>query len=125
MQNMIGDEPNATFRIAQQTEQKIRIKTCQEARLSGRIQNALNIIVPTKMMGSEDMTQIALETKEEFAEVLWMKGKHSMALNMLEDVQSQQTSTSQAAIQLARLVSDSSREIVPNCFAHPWFYSTG
>lgn len=103
VQNMLGDEPNDTFRLAQQIEQSIRIKTCQEARLSGRIQHALNMIVPTKIMENEDMAQIGLEAKEEFAEVLWMKGKHSMALKMLEDVQSQQTSRPKAAIQLARL----------------------
>ncbi|KAG0143845.1 hypothetical protein CROQUDRAFT_80653 [Cronartium quercuum f. sp. fusiforme G11] len=102
-QEVIGDEPTAVFHLAQQIGQRIRIKTSQEARRAGRIQNALNIIAPSIISGSDGMKQISLETRTEFAEVLWMKGNRAMALHTLNQVKDQQRPSAEAFIQLARL----------------------
>lgn len=105
-QSMVGDESTPAFCLAQQIEKQIRIKTSQEARRSGHIQNALNLIVPLKIAEGEDMISIDLEAKVEFSEVLWVNGNRSMALHALKEVVRQQKDPLQTAIQLARLVSD-------------------
>lgn len=123
---MVGDEPTPTFRLAQQIEKQIRIKTSQEARGSGHIQNALNVIAPLKVAEGEEMTSIDLVAKAEFAEVLWVNGNRSMALHALKEVQRQQPPSPQAAIQLARLVSHFFLLGIPAVFyapgIHPSFF---
>lgn len=103
--NTMSDQMSPIFCQAQQVEQELRIKTSQAARISGNIQSALNIIASFKISKDENMKEVTLHAKEEFAEVLWVKGEQSLALGTLKEVQKHLAPSSQASIQMARLVS--------------------
>ncbi|CAH7678695.1 hypothetical protein PPACK8108_LOCUS13153 [Phakopsora pachyrhizi] len=91
------------LRQAKDIELQIRIRTSQEARLSGHLQSSLNVIIAYDDSSHDISPSIVSQGSEELAEVLWAKGEQSLALSTLQTLQASEASSCLSAVYLSRL----------------------
>lgn len=98
-----SDEIQRRTQAARKAELKLRIETSRAARHAGQLHVAVNVITPFADLTEKEMGSLALNAQEEFAEVLWAKGEHGLALNTMKAVQALQKNLPESAVQLCRI----------------------